>query len=505
MATLPGLSVPTTIKDLPGTAFKKIAQGLDLKSRADLRRAFLAANTSTISPYEQMFNAHIKSLIHPSDENLQTAQIIKQLIYFMKTTGAGIAGSSVIRSILRVRTLVGIQSPFSINSANEIEKMLAYKTDIDIWVPFPEQVIPKMYEVFKSGTYKATSRYLLKKRDITPHDMDETTICRYVDPSEFLDTMLATTWLKTLVYQHFHRCDGYPSWRYVNGGGIISLDIKNPQNVEEYKRLSDYVLIIATLVVNGIRLQFMLLKPGKTREDVVKSFDFIGLQFLLSTDKLAEKIGKATKLTHADFIKDLDVSQDKTASTCLASGEIKISRIALDIQTTYEWLRSYNRIFKYTVQYGWTISQETLKGIEDQFLKSLLVWSEIRQNGFLQIINDLDIPGENLFGGGKHKKIIQLPLTELSYKLINRPIHLLKEEELNLVKKMTPTIYVKLVEKKLKGIVEKFIKIAKDCGSTSTFVVSIIINKYKPNVVVLQTAYDAKKKGGKSKKTKPSV
>jgi hypothetical protein len=126
-----------------------------------------------------------------------------------------------------------------------------------------------------------------------------------------------------------------------------------------YRRLHDYVKEICILSIGWGRnsiareLQVMVLKPGRTLEDVIRSFDVEAVQWMYTSEG----------------VKDLSPSQDLIRQ--LETRITKIGPVAMDIQNYPEWIRTIYRVFKYAHEKALYLSVDSWSNIVDKLNSSL--------------------------------------------------------------------------------------------------------------------------------------
>lgn len=276
------------------------------------------------------FLEHVNNIVLPQRIPREKDKLTKSILLFLMETNSGIAGSSMICSF------AGIQSNtlFTTQCLKKLENMkkLRHNSDIDIWVPYPTDFVNSMTKQFKlSKTMENGNKFALLWLD---------TIVRNCFPYKKQCKILSTT----------NICD----------------------KREEYKRLHEYIVGMTSLRfrterIHAERIQFMLLSPGVTLENVVKSFDIIGVQFLLRSPKLSENVKNYNDYVH----NYLDVSDNNKALRDLMDMKLNISDVAIVKQSSVEWLRTLGRIYKYKY-YGWDIKALNFEDIKKHVMELIL-------------------------------------------------------------------------------------------------------------------------------------
>jgi hypothetical protein len=408
------------LTSLPRDVLKTIANQVNTSSLNQSSKQI----SDTLEDYEtKFFNNHLKSLFNLSDEYIKNLanspeddvqkelykndmnSLLKKIYEFMKTTDASIAGNAVIRTILK-------QKP-SISKSKSILSMLENKNinnTIIFVIPFPEQVIDGIFETYEKS-YKSDLGYKFTSTSIKRQSTNQNEICRNLEPSENLDALHSSSWIKSMLWQHFRKCNdemnkiSHSSW-FINQSKI---QVVRPEEMEEFAYLSSFLHLIVTLNINDYILYFMVLKRGVGKTDLVQAFPIIPTQFLLSIPNL-QKTNFTKESKHEDFIKFMDVSSDKQtkAFKCLQDGAIMISEIALSNIHLLYMPKVYQQICKFNRILNWTINIDEIHKMNNVVIFSMDIWQKERLYCWIEFVKLMNYYLAN-------KKILQSPI---NYKLL---------------------------------------------------------------------------------------
>lgn len=248
----------------------------------------------------------------------------RDLRRFMYATDSVIAGSSLVSSIASTIKATGEESKiFDETMLNSIEvfqknRMKNPNSDIDVWVPYPESFVDSVSKRFLSMVSISEQR---KKRVL-----------------DYLEKEVPIIWLRMCAVNYF------PDFKLT----------RNNNRKSEYTRLNHYVTSILTS--KEYKIQFILLHRNIDVVNAVRSFDIIGLQFMLRGVTYPYVSSYDEYLTTF-----MDVSDNQEALNDLKIMNIRFSKLALEMQSPEEWLRTFNRVDKYIKSYMWTINSDVIK------------------------------------------------------------------------------------------------------------------------------------------------